>query len=816
MADENENSTTSVQDCWKAMQRGSKMIKLDINRKGSSKKTFVLDEDMKGIRYQPSKKNSKFAIDKMTDVLSGESVSDLFQGFLKKHSPDSFISIKFGQNGGTILNMVAESKEVADFWVRGLRKLILNRGNLEKEDKEHREQWLMDAFEKFDKNKDGSLGLKEIQRLVEALNVSMSPGQVKKKFKEVNTDGDAALDKDEFASFFKSISTREEIVNLLKKFSSNGAPMTVEDFHYFLVNEQGMEDVSKEYSLEMILNHEPTEAGRKNRELGIDGLANYLKSPEGDIFNHDHDKIYQDMTHPLTHYYVASSHNTYLLQDQLRGPSSVDAYINALRKGCRCVELDCWDGDNGEPIVYHGHTLTSKILFKDVIQGISKHAFEVSEYPVILSLENHCSLPNQKKMAEYLEAILGDVLYKVPVDAQFDSFPSPEFFKNRILIKGKKLKLEHEADDEDVGDVTDEDEAADIDQEAAASLLQEKSAEGGDGPSTTAPTTTDTPPVKKKEKKPKKEEKNAKKTNKLKLAKELSRCVNYVSSVGFKGFEHAKQNYKFHQMSSFVESKMASLMTNSGSDFVEYNKRQLSRIYPAGGRVDSSNYNPQQAWNAGCQIVALNYQTDSEPMHLNQGKFRVNGRAGYILKPKHLRDPSFNFNPHTKTEIPGIEKIKIFIKVISGQQLPKPAGTKGEAKVKGEVIDPYVKVDFHGIPADTASFKTKVVKDNGFNPMWKETFEKELLMPELAMIRFVVFDEDVGSRDDFIGQFSLPFTSVRPGYRHIHLLGNKGESLGYASLFVHISIWGGSKPNKSSDRSSLSEAASPRISSHYN
>ena len=41
----------------------------------------------------------------------------------------------------------------------------------------------MDAFEKFDKNKDGSLGLREIQRLVEALNVSMSPGQVKKKFK---------------------------------------------------------------------------------------------------------------------------------------------------------------------------------------------------------------------------------------------------------------------------------------------------------------------------------------------------------------------------------------------------------------------------------------------------------------------------------------------------------------------------------------------------------------------------------------------------------------------------------------------------------
>lgn len=110
-----------------------------------------------------------------------------------------------------------------------------------------------------------------------------------------------------------------------------------------------------------------------------EGLTNYLRSTEGDVYNPAHDEIYQDMSLPLTHYFVASSHNTYLLQDQLRGPSSVDAYINALKKGCRCVELDCWDGDNGEPIIYHGHTLTSKILFKDVIEAVKKHAFEVSE-----------------------------------------------------------------------------------------------------------------------------------------------------------------------------------------------------------------------------------------------------------------------------------------------------------------------------------------------------------------------------------------------------------------------------------------------------
>ena len=65
----------------------------------------------------------------MTDVLSGDSVRDLFQGYLKKHSLDRCISIKFGNNSnGAALNMVAESSEMADCWVRGLQKLIINKG----------------------------------------------------------------------------------------------------------------------------------------------------------------------------------------------------------------------------------------------------------------------------------------------------------------------------------------------------------------------------------------------------------------------------------------------------------------------------------------------------------------------------------------------------------------------------------------------------------------------------------------------------------------------------------------------------------------
>lgn len=72
--------------------------------------------------------------------------------------------------------------------------------------------------------------------------------------------------------------------------------------------------------------------------------------------------------------------------------------------------VDTWDGPNNEPIIYHGHTLTSKILFKDVIQAINDYAFVVSEYPVILSFENHCSVEQQKVMADHLKRILGCIL----------------------------------------------------------------------------------------------------------------------------------------------------------------------------------------------------------------------------------------------------------------------------------------------------------------------------------------------------------------------------------------------------------------------
>ncbi|XP_027489498.1 1-phosphatidylinositol 4,5-bisphosphate phosphodiesterase beta-1-like [Corapipo altera] len=65
-------------------------------------------------------------------------------------------------------------------------------------------------------------------------------------------------------------------------------------------------------------------------------------------------------------------------------------------------------------------------------------------------------------------------------------------------------------------------------------------------------------------------------------------------------------------MSSFVETKGLEQLTKSPLEFVEYNKRQLSRVYPKGTRVDSSNFHPQLFWNAGVHMAALNFQSMGE------------------------------------------------------------------------------------------------------------------------------------------------------------------------------------------------------------
>uniref|UniRef100_A0A8B9R8B5 Phosphoinositide phospholipase C n=1 Tax=Anas platyrhynchos TaxID=8839 RepID=A0A8B9R8B5_ANAPL len=519
-------------------------------------------------------------------------------------------------------------------------------------------------------------------------------------------------------------------------------------------------------------------AARARHALSADGFLMYLCSPEGSIFNPRHRGLWQDMTQPLCHYFISSSHNTYLIEDQIRGQSSIEGYIRALKRGCRCLEVDCWDGPNGEPMVYHGHTFTSKIPFREVVSTLGKYAFQTSPYPVILSLENHCSMEQQEVLAQQLRDILGEQLLTATIDGRVPTqLPSPEELKHKILLKGKKIgRLEDVLDGpgDEAPDVSDDDNGAEAEEERR----RMKVGGPGWGPGGAEPPDTAVGHHQ--------EGRGGMflgHKDKESLAQALSDCVVYCKSVSFRGFQEARSHSRPSEISSLAEAKARKLIRDAGNDFVRHNAWQLTRIYPSGMRTDSSNYSPQEMWNAGCQIVALNFQTAGTEMDLCDGLFSQNGRCGYVLKPPFMRDEGTLFNPTEPGTREGPGPVTLTIQVISGQQLPKVANSKD-----GAIIDPLVRVEIHGVPADQAHQETKYIENNGFNPRWDETLQFQLHVPELALVRFVVEDYDKTSRNDFVGQFTLPCCPPPAGYRHIHLLSKDGTSIPPSSLFVHIRI----------------------------
>ncbi|XP_035507935.1 1-phosphatidylinositol 4,5-bisphosphate phosphodiesterase delta-1a isoform X1 [Morone saxatilis] len=725
---------------------GGELVKI---RSSSWKKNrfFKLQEDCKTFWHESHKtfrRNQTFSIDDIDSVRRGRQSEGLNKHTEPTVEEKCFSIIFKGRKKN--LDLMAASGGEAKQWVNGLEKIISNMRNLNPQQKSA--HWIINCMRKADKNGDNKMTLKEVKHFLRQINVEVNDTYAEEIFKKCDTSNSGTLEDSEIKDFYNLLTHREEVDVIFAKYAETEGQMSVKDLRNFLLNEQ-REPATTEDALKLIEKYELDENAKEKKRMSKDGFLMYLHQEDGSILNPAHKHVYQDMHQPLNHYYISSSHNTYLMEDQLKGPSSTEAYIKALMKSCRCVELDCWDGANGEPVIFHGHTLTSKVIFRDVIKAIKDYAFKTSEYPVILSLENHCTLDQQKLMAHHLISILGDALVTKPLGNKMPTnFPSPEELKGKFLIKGKRLnKLDaffnnNNTVEEDI--VSEDDEAADCKENGQKA-------------------------------KPKK--------SKIKLAKQLSDIVIYCKSVHFNGFEHSKDNQAFYEMSSLKESKAFNLAETSATAFIHHNMDKLIRIYPAGTRTDSSNYNPVPMWNAGCQIVALNFQTACKEMDLNQGRFLPNGFCGYILKPEFQRNLSSQFDPNALTKGPWLKRKTFHVMVISAQQLPKINKDKHKS-----IVDPLVRVEIHGVPEDIDSQVTHHINNNGFNPMWNQSFQFEIHVPELVMVRFVVEDYDSTSQNDLIGQYCLPLTSVQNGYRHVPLLTKRGDVITSAGLFVHLML----------------------------
>lgn len=224
--------------------------------------------------------------------------------------------------------------------------------------------------------------------------------------------------------------------------------LAIPQLNDFLVNCQ-REHLTYDEILSIIQKFEPCVSMRQMGWMSFEGFARYLMDKENFASRNEESQVnVEELQHPMSYYYIESSHNTYLTGHQLKGESSVELYSQVLLQGCRSVELDCWDGDDGMPIIYHGHTLTTKIPFKDVVEAVNRTAFVNSDMPVMLSIENHCSLPQQRKMAEIFKAVFGERLVtRFLFESDFSDdplLPSPLQLRGKILLKNKKLKA-HQA-----------------------------------------------------------------------------------------------------------------------------------------------------------------------------------------------------------------------------------------------------------------------------------------------------------------------------------------------------------------------------------
>ncbi|KAA0723702.1 1-phosphatidylinositol 4,5-bisphosphate phosphodiesterase beta-3 [Triplophysa tibetana] len=604
-----------------------------------------------------------------------------------------------------------------------------------------------------------------------------------------------------FQKFLDKLSTRPDVERIFVKLGSKGKPfLSLDQLMGFINNKQRDSRLNevlypplKREQVRQVLEKYETNISQLERDqFSMMAFIKYLGGDDNFVVPPERLDIIDDMNQPLSHYFINSSHNTYLTVGQLTGLSSVEMYRQVLLTGCRCIELDCWKGrpTDEEPIITHGFTMTTEISFKEVIDAIAESAFKTSQYPLILSFENHVdSSKQQEKMADYCRSMFGDALLIDPLDKNplvpGQPLPSPNELRGKILIKNKKkhhnrdskggsikrkngtgdLCLDISLSDGDVGQ-----NLSNGGERLAGRMTKDldicKSIDRGDGESDDEEEELGPDPE------PQKDTDEGTAYSEVNATEEMSTLVNYIEPVKFKSFEVARKRNKYFEMSSFVETKGMETLKNFPSDFVEYNKKQLSRIYPKGTRVDSSNYMPQLFWNVGCQMVALNFQTLDLPMQLNMGVFEYNGHCGYMLKPEFMRRTDKHFDPFTMDIVDGIVANTVKIEIISGQFL------------SDKKVGVYVEVDMFGLPTDTKrKYRTKTSNNNSLDPVWDEEaflFNK-VVLPTLASLRVAVYEES----GKFIGHRVLPVSALRPGYHYICLKNELNQPLMLPSILVY-------------------------------
>ncbi|KAF2172504.1 hypothetical protein M409DRAFT_17738 [Zasmidium cellare ATCC 36951] len=517
-----------------------------------------------------------------------------------------------------------------------------------------------------------------------------------------------------------------------------------------------------------------------------------------------------DTSHPLAHYFISSSHNTYLSGNQLWGKSTADSYKNVLKRACRCIEIDLWDGGSpssseaeeasntedrdvknlggllkkglsrlrsrsnpqradtdlataddklmptpwrtnssrDEPVVYHGYTATKEMPFRKVCEAVRDYAFSRSDLPLIVSLEVHCHPPQQEIVVELINDYWGAYLQRMPKDFS-DSTPMPtlESLKNTILVKVKYSTPEKA--------------------KAKADPNKSPSKNGNDKDSSG-------------------DEDAAEAVKKGKIIESLSNLGVFTRAFHFDSFDQEAAAIPTHVF-SLGESKLLEACEKQPKKLFEHNLHHLMRAYPKGSRLRSSNLDPVPFWRFGIQMVALNFQTMNAAMMLNAAQFE--GTGGWVLKPK-------GYLP-VEGQQPAPNRIALDVKVrlLAAQGLGR----------EDDIPSVYVKCELHveskaeaedgqiprGGKNKGGEYKRRSTlrhsRDPDFGGDCLEFSGVQQVVPELSFLRFKVMDDALAQKDRLLGWAAYRIDRLPRGQVLVHLRGEDSKVNG-GKLLLDIQV----------------------------
>ncbi|KAI9812865.1 MAG: Phospholipase C [Pycnora praestabilis] len=861
-----ESDCTSAPVVPLNLKKGAFLTKISKKKKKTMK--FFLDIDAAKVSWDPFRPAKRFYIDDLKEIRVGADARNYREEFQVPSEIESrWFTIIYADQDRTkgrpfkTMHLIAPNDDMFNLWTATLESIWKYRsaimaglaGSGEKYIKAH---WRREMVKKFGDNshpeEDEKMNLDGVEKLCRNLHINSSKNQIRAQFANADIGNTNNLSFVEFKDFVRRLQERKDVNEIYKAVVSDPwVGMDISEFMNFLSTTQGVDtdgDVAHWGTVfEKCVRKAKTERqGSKDvtdetpLRMNAESFSAFLASSYNSALSIPDDFSRAALDRPLNEYFISSSHNTYLTGRQVAGESSTEAYIRALQRGCRCIEIDCWDGADGRPMVCHGRTLTSKVLFSDCISVVAKYAFVASPYPLIISLEVHCNAEQQVAMADILKTLLIDWLLLEPLMTNPLSLPSPEELKNRILIKVKIPgdETDGQVSSSDVSitrrerglsspfsrpvvlDNTTIPPTPSVSSPAAGSPSEwttciwgpgRGSITGGTG--TSASSFTDesdsnqgTNGSQRKTKKPRSN-----------IVKPLGDLGVYTRGQKYGGFG-LPESKSYNHVFSFAERTIMNLCKDEDrkAQLEKHNVRCLMRVYPSGWRLDSSNFDPNKFWRLGVQMVALNWQTWETPAQMNDAMFASGtDRTGYVLKPKHLRQPRTFADFAEGIKIADLtrekEVIKFSVEMISAQQLFRSRNTGSE-----DSMNPYIEIEVfsaddpakgvasgeggldasarNGMSGIGAPHKrrTRIIQSNGYSPIFNDTFTMsiETRFPSLVFVKWSVWNSRdgknwVSSSEKPLATFTAKLSSLQEGYRHLPLYDRNGEQL-LSTLFCRI------------------------------